>query len=387
MITEALGVRVAVSLFTSIRDNGKRGFYRDVNHIVPWQEWTTMLCSYSEKDYPHKTAAPLFVPTVFNGTRKKDNASVSGMAVIDADGGLLLDDVVAFLDEQQLEAICYTSASNRTGDRFRIIVPFAELVTAEEHKLGLEAICRWLTPSGWTPTEQMLKAGKETWYDPSKTTSYSMFYVSGQYDEADNRFVHLKGLVLSASEWLEVSPAPATDIPASKQKELKPSPNKRSTQNKFDRQSDLDAATLMDIVEHLPSLYADEFDDWNRVGMALWSATDGSSEGLEFFDYFSRHSSKYDPTAVRKRWDGYSRSRPTHLTVGTLIHLAKEGGWRPHKPKVSSRLYGPGKGTQIWEEFVSGIGNGSVKQAAGSGPKNMGELIEFLIFKEHATGN
>jgi hypothetical protein len=243
----------------------------------------------------------------------------------------------------------------------------------------------------------MLDEGKNTWHDTGKTTCYSMFYVPGQYDEADNRFVQLRGHVLSAAEWLEISPPPPAE-------EKPPRIAKFDHTVSSDRiaKSDytpMDSATLADLVEHIPTSYADSFDDWNRVGMALWRTTCGSEEGLELFDFFSRQSKKYDGSAVGERWYGYMQCQPNHVTVGTLFYLAKEGGWHPPKqmPK-RSKVYSIGKGPQTFDELMESIisvgqdsealnespGEPKAAPLAGvqaspvAGPRDMDELIAFL---------
>src|SRR5262249_5962187 len=67
-----------------------------------------------------------------------------------------------------------------------------------------------------------------------------------------------------------------------------------------------------------------EWDDWNRIGMAIWAATGGSAEGFEIFDSWSRKSLKYDARATSRKWTAYVRSPPTRIGFGTLKHLADE---------------------------------------------------------------
>jgi hypothetical protein len=67
-----------------------------------------------------------------------------------------------------------------------------------------------------------------------------------------------------------------------------------------------------------------DWDEWNRVGMAIWAATNGSAEGFEIFDRWSQKSRKYDARATSKKWSGYVRSPPTRIGFGTLKHLADQ---------------------------------------------------------------
>jgi hypothetical protein len=74
--------------------------------------------------------------------------------------------------------------------------------------------------------------------------------------------------------------------------------------------------------------------DWNAVGMAIYAASGGSDDGFIAFDDFSAKSPKYAPHAVQERWRNYRRSPPSRIGFGTLVHLAREAGWRPHKETV-----------------------------------------------------
>lgn len=67
------------------------------------------------------------------------------------------------------------------------------------------------------------------------------------------------------------------------------------------------------------------WEDWNRVGMAVYAATGG--QGFDVFDRWSSTSSKYDDAACRERWASYRRSPPRRIGAGTIYHLAMEHGW------------------------------------------------------------
>jgi hypothetical protein len=67
-----------------------------------------------------------------------------------------------------------------------------------------------------------------------------------------------------------------------------------------------------------------DWEGWNRVGMAVWAATNGSSLGFEAFNHWSARNSSYDPKATRERWAHYIGSRPTQIGAGTIFHMAAE---------------------------------------------------------------
>jgi hypothetical protein len=84
---------------------------------------------------------------------------------------------------------------------------------------------------------------------------------------------------------------------------------------------------LAEIVAAIPNNCG--WDEWNRIGMAIFAATGGSEDGFIVFDGFSSKSPKYDPYRTEVRWRNYRRSPPSRLGAGTLVYLAREHGWRP----------------------------------------------------------
>lgn len=68
------------------------------------------------------------------------------------------------------------------------------------------------------------------------------------------------------------------------------------------------------------------WDDWNRVGMALFNATSGA--GWPEFERWSARSAKNDPVKTKERWGSYFRSPPTSIGAGTIYHLAEQRGWK-----------------------------------------------------------
>jgi RecA-family ATPase len=76
-----------------------------------------------------------------------------------------------------------------------------------------------------------------------------------------------------------------------------------------------------------------DWEAWNRVGMAVWRATGGSSAGWEAFNAWSSRNPAYDPGETRARWDHYRTSPPTQIGAGTIFHLAKQHGWRDLQPE------------------------------------------------------
>jgi hypothetical protein len=83
---------------------------------------------------------------------------------------------------------------------------------------------------------------------------------------------------------------------------------------------------LEEVVAAIPNRCS--WEEWNRVGMAIYTASGGSELGFAAFDDFSSRSPKYDAYAVRERWANYRRSPPSRIGLGTLVHHARQAGWR-----------------------------------------------------------
>jgi Primase C terminal 2 (PriCT-2)/Bifunctional DNA primase/polymerase, N-terminal len=97
-------------------------------------------------------------------------------------------------------------------------------------------------------------------------------------------------------------------------------------------QRDLDLAEIVAAIRNDCS-----WEDWNRVGMAIFAASGGSEDGFVVFDDFSSKSPKYDPHEVQKRWFNFRRSPPSRIGMGSLVYLAWQAGWRPSEQRDGAR--------------------------------------------------
>jgi hypothetical protein len=87
---------------------------------------------------------------------------------------------------------------------------------------------------------------------------------------------------------------------------------------------DLDLAA---IVAAIPNNYG--WEDWNKIGLAIFAASADRGDGFVIFDDFSAKSPKYDPAETAARWRNYQKSPPSATGIGKLAKLAYENGWRP----------------------------------------------------------
>jgi HK97 family phage portal protein len=79
---------------------------------------------------------------------------------------------------------------------------------------------------------------------------------------------------------------------------------------------------LRELMECVPNDDRTTWEDWNRVGMALYAATNGSGFGGELFDQWSERNDKYYPENTELKWSAYETSPPNNIGVGTLFFLA-----------------------------------------------------------------
>jgi hypothetical protein len=84
---------------------------------------------------------------------------------------------------------------------------------------------------------------------------------------------------------------------------------------------------LAEIVNAIPNDCC--WEDWNRVGLAVFAASGGSAQGAIIFDDWSAKSVKYNPYVTAERWGKYQKCPPSRIGMGTLVYLARQAGWRP----------------------------------------------------------
>jgi hypothetical protein len=66
------------------------------------------------------------------------------------------------------------------------------------------------------------------------------------------------------------------------------------------------------------------YEDWIRVGMALHSV---DTELFSEWDRWSQQSSKYVESECRRKWSSFNGQGD--VTIGTLVYMAKQHGWKP----------------------------------------------------------
>jgi Bifunctional DNA primase/polymerase, N-terminal/Primase C terminal 2 (PriCT-2) len=88
-------------------------------------------------------------------------------------------------------------------------------------------------------------------------------------------------------------------------------------------------AHLNDLMEAIPNDDATDWEEWCRIGMAFYAATNGSNFGLWLFDEWSqKNEDKYDDVNTLEKWEAFKTSPPEVIGVGTLFYEANRAQFR-----------------------------------------------------------
>jgi hypothetical protein len=90
-----------------------------------------------------------------------------------------------------------------------------------------------------------------------------------------------------------------------------------------------DSLQVITALHAIPNDGPTDWESWNRIGMAIWAATGGSSSGLLAWHAWSEQHPSYDAAATQDRWDHYFQSPPTHIGAGTLFYMARAARGTP----------------------------------------------------------
>ncbi|MBV5337247.1 MAG: PriCT-2 domain-containing protein, partial [Deltaproteobacteria bacterium] len=71
----------------------------------------------------------------------------------------------------------------------------------------------------------------------------------------------------------------------------------------------------------------ENYEDWLRVGMAIYNETGGSDEGLDLFDQWSSKGKTYKGRQeIEAKWRSFKTGQERPVTIGTLIKMATDNG-------------------------------------------------------------
>lgn len=114
------------------------------------------------------------------------------------------------------------------------------------------------------------------------------------------------------------------------------------------------------------------WDEWSRIGMAVWRASAGSAAGLAAWTAWSAKSSKHNDAACQERWQHWFRSPPDRIGYASLYTLARRANPLWVKPSLVARLM-PSATAQAGAQGEEAEWEGQVAPAppaAPSGPQN-----------------
>lgn len=100
---------------------------------------------------------------------------------------------------------------------------------------------------------------------------------------------------------------------------------------------------LEKVLNMLPCHSADNYNDWNEVGLALNNSYDEDT-ARKLFHIFSKRSKKYNEDEVNKHFDSYKKCEGG-LTVGTIMMKAKEAN-----PEEYAKL-NPQYNSKFWDSI------------------------------------
>jgi hypothetical protein len=89
----------------------------------------------------------------------------------------------------------------------------------------------------------------------------------------------------------------------------------------------------------LAHIDAEDYDTWIKVGMAL--KREYGDAALDAWDKWSSSSEKWDPRETWPKLESFRREAGNVITLGTVIHLAREGGWDSGRSTRGSEVFDP----------------------------------------------
>ncbi|NLD15894.1 MAG: hypothetical protein GX665_12540 [Gammaproteobacteria bacterium] len=92
-----------------------------------------------------------------------------------------------------------------------------------------------------------------------------------------------------------------------------------------------DLIQLHDLPRLLLYIAADDRDTWIKVGMGI--KAEFGEAAFDDFDSWSQSGHGYNANDCRTSWRSFTGSG---ITIGTVIQLAKEGGWQPDKQEMTA---------------------------------------------------
>ena len=244
-------------------------------------------------------------------TRGTDNVESMTGIVLDFDNKdgdfVSIESVTDKLYAKRLIYFWYTTWSHTaTLPRWRLIIPFSHPLPKEQYKAVYRKVLVLLdNPPGLDPAGETIA---QMWYPP--------FRCAGQPFQAQARREGYLLNPLGIDNML--SPLQRAEYEASQ----KPRNEKRAFLQEANALEDPEIRELLQFIN------ADDYHDWVKVGMTLHHHFGGTLQGFSLWNDWSRRSAKYKGDHdLLIHWKTFERAQ-NPVTIGTLIYLAQDNGYR-----------------------------------------------------------
>ncbi|MCX4025191.1 PriCT-2 domain-containing protein [Endozoicomonas sp. SM1973] len=268
---------------------------------------------------------PLFCPTIFKDNHRcLANAISAQFIVFDYDNKIgkersnspALPDDVAFELEGYAWA-CYSTYSHQDDwPKWRLVIPLDRPIKPFEW----EAV--------WTGAFYTLGGDSNNIDTSCKDMSRAFWLPACHPERKDQVFTEFyEGTFISVEKLIEASGL----IPKAPEPEAPTIPKNRA--------STLPLATLRDVCDALQYIDPTPYEDWVKVGMALYNLNNDET-GFSLWQQWSSQASNYDAKAIKEmpaKWKSFG-NRPNEIQLETLFYRAKESGWPGNQQPVKSNL-------------------------------------------------
>jgi hypothetical protein len=260
----------------------------------------------TKKERHAQKDGPAFIPATFSkpDTRDQDDVVETTGFVLDFDG-----DVTRAEFEPKLKGFGYiahtTYSHSEDAERWRILLPYDAPASPEEHRLVYQHFYRLFGGRLDDRSETL----NQLWYSPACPPDA----------------VHL--YQCHANEAPLLSPCVIAKSEGDNRPKPKPKPKAKAVGSNIGTPAaipDSSSDSVKSVIEALRYIIAEDRDIWIKVGMAL--KQEFSDEGLAIWLEWSQTSDKYDEDVARYQWDTFE-DRTDGVTLGTIHHFAREGGW------------------------------------------------------------
>jgi hypothetical protein len=300
-------MKLRLTKFTDVKATEKKDLELSFDDVA------AALCN-SPETYPTKEDCPLLKMGTFGDERSdkgclRHDGNLKSVSGVEGDydaGEMTFDEAALRLEMAGLEAlICTTASHTEAHPRWRIIAPFAQERTPQERARYVARLNGLL--------DGVL--GKESF-------KISQTFYFGRVEGKEYRAERFSGARIDTRDDLDATAIGPVDAQPSA---VTPDPFARTMALR-----EITPDTLKDLrdalLNGLRDEYADSYPLWVDVGHALKSVEQAGygAEALELWHEFSRRSSKYDESAVNRKWESLAPNRITHKSI---FGWAKKGDW------------------------------------------------------------